>query len=102
MFIYEKNTGVAIPIGMYIIKFEKENNVKIEDTYFINAGWEGESIWYLSLNGLTESQKEDFIVQRNPGYSEESLDLVLKQFKKPIALKEAIKPRTVEALKKHN
>ena len=68
----------------------------------MNAGWEGESILYLSLNGLTESQKEDFIVQRNPGYSKESLDLVLKQFKKPIALKEAIKPQTVETLKKHN
>ena len=49
----------------FITFFEKENAVKITDTYQEMIGEEGEVTYNYTLNGLTNSQKLKFILERD-------------------------------------
>jgi len=49
----------------FIIFFEKENSVKIIDTYQEMRGKEGEIVYYYSLKGLSNKLKLKFILERS-------------------------------------
>lgn len=87
----------------YIKKFEASNNVKLQDSYSLITGREGEGYYCLTLNGLSKKQREAFILNRYPEATKAKKKELLDRINHPKPIKDIIEQLDlIDRLKKFN